>query len=96
MVNRITYQINEEEGRVVLKVSVQPRFVNREDVTVFDNQSAEKILLDNNIKYDTIISSPNSILSNKNKGSTTYGEWVFSRKKAPVATKKTTRTKRKD
>ena len=96
MINRVTYQINEEEERVVLRGTVQPRFVNREDVTVFDNQSAEKILLDNKVKYDTIISSPNSVLSNKNKGSTTYGEWVFSRKKAPVATKKTTRTKRKD
>ena len=101
MTDRVTYKINECDSKIELLVEVAPRFVAKEDVTTVSTESVLKILLDKNLKYDTMLSCPAVNLCNKNKGSLTHGKWVFSKKKEqseatkpkPRRSRKTTKTK---
>jgi len=89
MSNRVKYEIQNLEDTVKLTVRVEDRFVNRESTTIFSTDDALKILLEKKINYDIMISSPVETLSNDNKGSVQFGEWIFSKKKdAKDATKK--------
>jgi len=92
MNNRIKYEIKTLEDTVTLTVRVEDRFVNRESTTFFSTEDALNILLEKKINYDIMISSPVETLSNDNKGSIQFGEWVFSKKKE---TKNATRKQQK-
>jgi len=100
VINRVKYKIVEDETKVSLLVEIEPRFINKEDVTTFTLEDAEKILLDKKIDYDKILTSPNTHLSNKNKGSLQNGEWTFLKKvkveKSKPRTRKSSRSAKRE